>query len=347
MKLFVNGNKVAENPNRMQLWDALDSLLAESSSLRTPSPSVRLQRNNQNWICAEWSSGAGIQLKSKQPRTGEIQEDDIPFISLRQTKAIFRSFNQGSDGWKEMTTWRPEGHFSWKQLVKWLVWGGRMGYPIFMILFLAAWWLNALPEPAGPFDTPSLSAVVVTGVFLAVGGAMCLFELPTVAYWNELTGPMQRDARLFLFGIFFVILGFGGVAHAAFSSGVQSEASVQNAESTNGISEPKLIGSLDSLNSQIQYPNQALEECLKGRLIVTMTVKPDGSVNKVEVSNMRGDSARYISYRQAVRNQLDEEALRVARQARFQWPEDWSDDSIRGYRTSLPITFQPPEGKCD
>ena len=347
MKLFVNGNEVAENPNRMQLWDALDSLLTESSSFLGASPTVRLQRNSRDWISAEWSSGAGIQLKSQNPRTGEIQKDDVPFPSLRQTKTIFRNYNQGRDGWKEMTTWRSEGHFSRKQLVRWLVWSGRIGYAIFTIVVLAAWWLNAMPEPPGPFDTPSLSVEVVTGGFLTVGGAMCLFELPTVAYWNELTGPMQRDARLFLFGIFFVLLGFGGVAHAAFSPEAHSETSVQNSKSTNRISEPKLIGGLDSLNSQIQYPNQALEECLKGRLIVTMTVKPDGSVNKVKVSNMRGDSARYISYRRAVRNQLDEEALRVARQARFQWPEDWSDDSIQGYRTSLPMTFQPREGKCD
>lgn len=347
MELFVNDNKVAENPNRMQLWDALDSLLIESSSFLGANHTVRLQRNSQNWICAEWSSGAGIQLQSKHPGTGEVQVDDIPFISLRQTKAIFRSYNQGSDGWKEMTNWRSEGHFSSKQLVRWLVWSGRIGCLIFMVVVLTARWLNALPEPPGPFDTPSLSPEVVTGAFLTVGGSMCLFDLPTVAYWNELTDPVQRNARLFYFGIFFVILGIGGVAHAAFAPEVRSETSVQNSEATNGISEPKLIGGLDSLNSHVQYPNQASEECLKGRLIVTMTVRPDGSADKVRVSNMRGDSARYISYRRAVRNQLDEEALRVARQARFQWPKDWPADSIRGYRTSLPITFRPPEGTCD
>lgn len=108
---------------------------------------------------------------------------------------------------------------------------------------------------------------------------------------------------------------------------------------------PELIGGMDSLNARVQYPTEALEECLGGPLIVQLTVKPDGSVDSVGVLQFTvgGDS---LSYKQAVRYRMDEEAVRVVKQARFRWTEEWPDDRERQIRMSLPVIFQPPEDKC-
>lgn len=76
-----------------------------------------------------------------------------------------------------------------------------------------------------------------------------------------------------------------------------------------------------------------------------MIVKSDDNVDSVEVSktDVGGDS---LSYKQAVRYRMDEEAIRVVKQAHFRWPEDWSDDRERRIWMSLPVIFQPPEDKC-
>lgn len=109
---------------------------------------------------------------------------------------------------------------------------------------------------------------------------------------------------------------------------------------------PELIGGLDSLNEKVRYPNQALEECVEGRLSVLLTVEPNGSVSEVEVPEDWAASEMYLSYEEAARYGMVEEAVRVAKQAHFYWPEDWPDDREDRLRVSLPITFQPPEGHC-
>ena len=109
---------------------------------------------------------------------------------------------------------------------------------------------------------------------------------------------------------------------------------------------PELIGGLDSLNEKVRYPNKALEECVKGRLSVLLTVDPNGSVSEVEVPEDYAASETYLSYEEAAHYNMAEEAVRVVRQAHFHWPKDWPEDREKRLRVLLPIIFQPPEGSC-
>lgn len=67
---------------------------------------------------------------------------------------------------------------------------------------------------------------------------------------------------------------------------------------------PKLKGGLQSLISEIQYPKEAKESGTEGRVIVQFVVTPEGSVRDAKV--VRG-----------VTEKLDQEALRVVKQANF------------------------------
>jgi TonB family protein len=66
----------------------------------------------------------------------------------------------------------------------------------------------------------------------------------------------------------------------------------------------ELIGGLDKLVEQIEYPEAARAAGIEGRVRVQLVVLPDGSVGEAFVVEGLGHG-------------LDEEALRVVRQARF------------------------------
>jgi Gram-negative bacterial tonB protein. len=135
-----------------------------------------------------------------------------------------------------------------------------------------------------------------------------------------------------------ILLSLAGIAPSA--------SPAQNSDTIYATPGPELISEIDSLHARVQYPNEALEECPGGRLVTQMIVKPDGSVDSVEV--LEAADARFdsLSYEQAVRYRMDEEAVRVVKQARFRWTDDWPDDRERRMRVSLPVIFQPPEDKC-
>lgn len=92
---------------------------------------------------------------------------------------------------------------------------------------------------------------------------------------------------------------------------------------------PELIGGLDSLLQHIQYPEEAREAGVEGRVFVQFTVDEQGRVVNPKV--MRG-----LGYG------LDKEALRVIRLARFT-PGKHRGRPVK-VRMSLPITFQLPGG---
>jgi protein TonB len=95
---------------------------------------------------------------------------------------------------------------------------------------------------------------------------------------------------------------------------------------------PELIGGLESLAQQIQYPASAKEAGVEGRVFVQFIVDERGNV--IDEKIVRGISP-----------ELDAEALRVVRQAQFE-PGTHGDEPVK-VRFALPISFKLDADRAD
>lgn len=94
---------------------------------------------------------------------------------------------------------------------------------------------------------------------------------------------------------------------------------------------PELIGGLEGLAQQIEYPLRAKLAGIEGRVFVQFVVEKDGSVTEAEiVKGVEGGG-------------LNEEALRVVRAARFT-PGRHESEPVR-VRFALPIVFALPDAE--
>lgn len=91
---------------------------------------------------------------------------------------------------------------------------------------------------------------------------------------------------------------------------------------------PELIGGIDGLTEEVEYPESAREAGVEGRVIVQFIVDEEGNVTEPAVLKAPdGDGA----------GALEEEALRVVRQARFE-PGMQRGKPV-SVKMSLPVTF--------
>ncbi|WP_372636961.1 TonB family protein, partial [Fodinibius sp.] len=90
---------------------------------------------------------------------------------------------------------------------------------------------------------------------------------------------------------------------------------------------PELIGGLESLMTEITYPQEAREAGEEGRIIIRFIVNEEGTVEEPQI--MRG-----------VSESLDQEALRVVKQAQFKPGRQRGEPVPVQY--SLPIIFKLP-----
>lgn len=88
---------------------------------------------------------------------------------------------------------------------------------------------------------------------------------------------------------------------------------------------PKLIGGLASLQKKINYPEEAREKNLEGQVIIQFIVNKEGDVENAQV--IKG-----------VAESVDQEALRVVRQAQFT-PGMQRGEPVR-VQYAIPITFR-------
>lgn len=88
---------------------------------------------------------------------------------------------------------------------------------------------------------------------------------------------------------------------------------------------PQLVGGLDGLAQEIQYPAEAKAAGVEGRVFVQFVVDKQGNV--IDEKIVRGVSP-----------ELDAEALRVVRQAQFE-PGSNDGQPVK-VRFSLPISFR-------
>jgi protein TonB len=95
---------------------------------------------------------------------------------------------------------------------------------------------------------------------------------------------------------------------------------------------PELIGGLEGLAQQIQYPASAKEAGVDGRVFVQFVVDEQGGVINEKI--VRGVSPG-----------LDAEALRVVRQARFE-PGTHGGEPVK-VRYTLPISFKLDADRAD
>ena len=93
---------------------------------------------------------------------------------------------------------------------------------------------------------------------------------------------------------------------------------------------PEFDGGMEALyaylSSNIQYPEQAKQDGVQGRVIVRFVVESDGSVTNAEV--LRG-----------IREDCDQEALRVV-QAMPKWKAGMQEGKPVAVHFNLPITFK-------
>lgn len=88
---------------------------------------------------------------------------------------------------------------------------------------------------------------------------------------------------------------------------------------------PQLVGGLEGLQQEIRYPEAAKAGGIEGRVVVQFVVDEEGQVTEEKV-------IRSLS------PELDAEALRVVRQARFE-PGTQRGEPVK-VRLSLPIKFK-------
>lgn len=93
---------------------------------------------------------------------------------------------------------------------------------------------------------------------------------------------------------------------------------------------PKLVGGLASLQKKIQYPEEAREAGIEGRVIVQFIINKDGKVENPQI--IKG-----------VHESLEQETLRVVKKAEFE-PGMHNGIPVR-VQYSLPITYKLPSEK--
>lgn len=93
---------------------------------------------------------------------------------------------------------------------------------------------------------------------------------------------------------------------------------------------PEFRGNLqDYLKQSIQYPQEALEQEMEGRVIVRMIINKDSTVSDVTVARSSGNEL------------LDQEAVRVIEQMP-KWLPAKNGDKVVRCRYTLPVTFRIP-----
>ena len=93
---------------------------------------------------------------------------------------------------------------------------------------------------------------------------------------------------------------------------------------------PMFRGNLpDYLKQSIQYPQEALEQEMEGRVIVRMIINKDSTVSDVTVARSSGNEL------------LDQEAVRVIEQMP-KWLPAKNGDKVVRCRYTLPVTFRIP-----
>lgn len=88
---------------------------------------------------------------------------------------------------------------------------------------------------------------------------------------------------------------------------------------------PQLIGGMEALNEEVNYPEFARKAGIEGRVIVQFVVDEEGNVQNPEVIS-------------GVHKMLDEEAVRAVKQMKFT-PGKQRNNPVK-VRMSLPVTFQ-------
>jgi protein TonB len=89
---------------------------------------------------------------------------------------------------------------------------------------------------------------------------------------------------------------------------------------------PELIGGLEALYRELEYPESAREEEREGRAIIQFVVSPEGKAVGVRVLNSSGTRA------------LDHEAQRVVRET--DWRPGMKDGEPVQVQMVLPINFE-------
>lgn len=93
---------------------------------------------------------------------------------------------------------------------------------------------------------------------------------------------------------------------------------------------PEFRGNLqDYLKQSIQYPQEALEQEMEGRVILRMVINKDSTVSDVTVARSSGNEL------------LDQEAVRVIEQMP-KWLPAKNGDKVVRCRYTLPVTFRIP-----
>lgn len=90
--------------------------------------------------------------------------------------------------------------------------------------------------------------------------------------------------------------------------------------------EPMLVGGLDSLQVHLVYPSEAAEAGVEGRVLVKLLVGSTGEGSELKVVRSPGP-------------RLNDEALRVASKARFEWPEG-TPERWRRIWCLIPVLFR-------
>ncbi len=89
---------------------------------------------------------------------------------------------------------------------------------------------------------------------------------------------------------------------------------------------PELIGGMEALYSELEYPESAREQGREGRAVVQFVVSPEGKAVEVRVLDSSGTYA------------LDHEAQRVIRKTN--WRPGMKDGEPVRVQVSLPVTFE-------
>ncbi len=90
---------------------------------------------------------------------------------------------------------------------------------------------------------------------------------------------------------------------------------------------PVLVGGLEGLHARINYPEDARQQGIEGRVTVVFMVDEEGNVLDAQVAERLHDSC-------------DQEALRVIRESTFE-PGRQRGLAVK-VRMSLPVTFRLP-----
>jgi len=87
------------------------------------------------------------------------------------------------------------------------------------------------------------------------------------------------------------------------------------------------------LNQNINYPIQAVEQCIQGKVFVKFIIEKDGSISNIEVDK-------------SAHKTLDDESVRLVKLMPKWQPAKNKEEVVRSYFT-LPVSFIMISGYCD